>query len=118
MVFNHQLTVSQESSESLKPNNYVKELNMSNTIFVPKLKHQQLLDLVIAEDRKQKKKEFEENLKSVESYFNQHRWWLIANEQMILDRETGLLWENIKSSDYYSNFNVYRWLCRKYRWWN
>ena len=38
---------------------------MSNTIFVPKLKHQQLLDLVIAEDRKQKKKEFEENLRKL-----------------------------------------------------
>jgi len=102
---NHLLIATSESSECLEPKNYVKELNMSNTIFVPKLKHQQLLDLVIAEDRKQKKKQFEENLKSVESYFNQHRWWLIANEQMILDRETGLLWENIKSSDYYSNFN-------------
>ena len=61
MVLNHLLTAVQESSESLKPNNYVKESNMSNTIFVPKLKHQQLLNLAIVEDRKQKKNEFEES---------------------------------------------------------
>ncbi|MFW2037305.1 hypothetical protein ACG92Y_02035 [Acinetobacter ursingii] len=71
---------------------------MSNTVFVPKLKHQKLLDQAIHEDQKFKRKEFEEHLKSAESYFNQHRWWLIANEQMIFDRTTGLLWENLKSS--------------------
>lgn len=71
---------------------------MSNTIFVPKLKHQKLLDQAICEDQKVKRKAFEEHLKSAESYFNQHRWWLIANEQMIFDRETGLLWENLKSA--------------------
>ena len=93
MVLNHLLTAVQESSESLKPNNYVKESNMSNTIFVPKLKHQQLLNLAIVEDRKQKKNEFEESLKLVEIYLKQYRWLDIAEAEMIFDSETGLLWQ-------------------------
>ncbi len=77
---------------------------MSNTIFIPKIKHQQLLDLAIVEDQKQAKKKFNEALKLAESYFNQHRWYLFANEQIIYDRETGLLWEKLTSSGItYSN---------------
>ena len=79
------------------PQKNLNESDMRNTIFVPKLKHQQLLDLAIVEDRKQTKKKFNEALKAVEAYFNQNRWWLFANEQIIYDRETGLLWENLKS---------------------
>ena len=76
----------------------LKELNMSHTVFVPKLKHQQLSRIAISKDQNEKKKIFEENLKFTKNYFNQHRWWFIANEKMILDRDTSLLWENIRLS--------------------
>jgi hypothetical protein len=68
---------------------------MSHTIFVPKIKHQQLSHLAILKDQNEKEKIFEKNLKFAKTYFKLHRWWYIANEKMILDRDTSLLWEHI-----------------------
>ncbi|MFW1859944.1 hypothetical protein [Acinetobacter defluvii] len=70
---------------------------MSNIVFVPKLKHQKMLEQAIFEDSKKNKLDFEIACKSAQHYFEEHRWWILADETMILDSVTGILWENPKS---------------------
>lgn len=71
---------------------------MSNTIFVPKGKHQQMLEQVTFEDKEQQKLNFDVLFKSAQQYFSQHRWWKIADGAMILDSKQHILWENPKNS--------------------
>ncbi|HMU88796.1 MAG TPA: hypothetical protein PKC11_14390, partial [Agitococcus sp.] len=67
---------------------------MSQTfnISVPKLKQQQLVD--IASDKA---------LNEAASYFTQHRWWWINDDEMIFDAETGNLWQGKPYGGYSHN---------------
>ena len=105
LVYLHELLKKQVHIKSPKPIKKVercslKELNMSHTIFAPKLQHQQLLNLESSIYKKAQKIRFEENLKLAKKYFYQHRWWFVAAEKMILDQKTKLLWENIRVGNY------------------
>ncbi|AUX85694.1 hypothetical protein C3F34_06190 [Acinetobacter sp. ACNIH2] len=66
-------------------------------IFVPKLKHQKLLESAIRIDKEKNQVDFETVQTAVEKYIQQHRWWSILDGELILDFTTGLLWENPKA---------------------
>ena len=66
-------------------------------IFVPKLKHQKLLESAIRIDKEKNQVDFETVQTAVEKYIQQNRWWSILDGELILDFTTGLLWENPKA---------------------
>ncbi len=69
----------------------------SNTqkIYAPKVKFEQLAHNRNLELAKQSK----DIVSGVSAYYLKHRWWLIADDTMILDGQTGLLWENIAKTN-------------------
>ncbi|MHA3116583.1 hypothetical protein E0H86_11795 [Acinetobacter sp. ANC 4635] len=76
---------------------------MSNIIFVPKLKHQKILESVLQVDRKQKNEDFKLALETAKNYFEKYRWWKVANGKAIFDSTTGILWEKpntVKTGDH------------------
>ena len=70
---------------------------MTNMIFVPKLKHQKLLESAIQADTEQNQIDFETVQTAIEHYIQQYRWWSVLDGEMILDFTTGVLWENPKA---------------------
>ncbi len=65
-------------------------------IFVPKLKHQKLLESAIRIDKEKNRIDFETSQNAIDNYIQQHRWWSVLSGEMILDFTTGILWENPK----------------------
>ena len=48
-------------------------------IFVPKLKHQKLLESAIRLDKEKNRVDFEMARTAVEQYIQQHRWWSVLD---------------------------------------
>lgn len=100
----HQKSVTQQKHHTTSPQS---ETTMAKpNLLVPKHKHQQLELLAIAKERQDEKIKHDTQLKIVLDYFKKHRWWLLANTSLIYDRETGLLWENLKESRETPSANV------------
>ena len=57
-------------------------MSQSFTVSVPKLKHEKLVDAAAGKA-----------LSVAADYANDFRWWWVNDDEMILDAETGLLWQ-------------------------
>lgn len=66
---------------------------MSYPVQVPKYKHEILRQYAQTADQKEQRDKYQKALKRAEHYYQQHQWWVLASGKILLDRQTGLIWE-------------------------